>query len=222
MNQTPRRGRPPRTQPRLTPNAIVRAAVALAEADGLDRLTMRGLARRLDVDAMSLYNHVPGRPALLDAITRHVLTGIELPAPTGHLGTDIRGAAHAFRAATLRHPNCASLVLTRQLSSPAGLAPVDAVLGILTRAGLSPERAVHAVRAVLAYLVGTLLRETTSGPEFSGADAGAAEQRRADLAGSPFPHVVAAERHLATCDHAAEFEFGLDLLITALERRDRA
>ncbi|QWF84774.1 Tetracycline repressor protein class G [Amycolatopsis sp. CA-230715] len=208
------------TRQRLTPDRIVRTAIAMAEADGLDQVTMRGLARRLEVDAMSLYNHVPGRPALLDAITQQVLAGIELPVPTGNLGTDVRGAAHAFRAATLRHPNCAPLVLTRQLSSSAGLAPVDTVLGVLTRAGLSPERAVHAVRAILAYLVGTLLRETTSGPAFSGTDAGAAEQRLAELSGSPFPHVVASARHLATCDHAAEFDFGLDLLITALERQE--
>ncbi|GGN97307.1 hypothetical protein GCM10010112_89440 [Actinoplanes lobatus] len=72
---------------------------------------------------MSLYHHLDGRDALLDAITESVLAGIDPPPPTGVFADDVRALAVAFRAVALRHPRCAPLVLTRQLGSFAGLRP---------------------------------------------------------------------------------------------------
>ncbi|MGW0520460.1 TetR/AcrR family transcriptional regulator C-terminal domain-containing protein [Crossiella sp. NPDC003009] len=191
-------------------------AIAMAEEEGVDSLAMRGLARRLGVDPMSLYNHVDNREALLNAIAEHVLSTLPLPPLTGELGPDVRAIAHAFRKAALRHPNCAALVLTRQLSSFTALAPTNAALGVLTTAGFSPADAVHGMRAVLAYVVGSLLREASAGPTFSGANLGGVEERLARLLATQQPHVVGAAGHLATCDHLAEFDFGLDLLVTGL------
>ena len=60
---------PPR---KLTPDAIVTAAVSLADADGSDALTMRGLARHLGVEAMSLYHHFADKNEIMTAIARHI------------------------------------------------------------------------------------------------------------------------------------------------------
>lgn len=217
----PRRGRPPRGREPLTRQRIVTEAMAVVEEGGLDRLTMRGLAKRLGVDAMSLYNHVDNRDALLDAIAESVFADLRLPPLAGDLRADVHAVAHAFRETALRHPRCAPLVLTRQLGSLAALGPVEVVLGVLGRAGFPPDAAVHALRASLAYVVGTLLREVSACPTFSGADLDGVERRRAELAASGLPHVVAAAAHLAACDHRAEFDFGLDLLVTALESTGR-
>jgi TetR/AcrR family tetracycline transcriptional repressor len=213
----PRRGRPRRGQEPLSRPRIVDAAMALAEAEGVDRLTMRGVAKRLGVDAMSLYNHVTSRDALLDAITEAVLAGLRLPAPGGDLEADVRAVAHAFRRAALRHPRCATLVLTRQLDAPAALEPTEAVLAVLDRAGFPPDRAVHALRTALAFLVGSLVREVSAGPVFSGADAEGTGRREAELRASGLPHVVAAAPDLAICDHDEEFEFGVTALVAALQ-----
>lgn len=220
MSSSPpaRRGRPPRERQHLSRERVVDTAITVAEQEGLDALTMRGVARHLGVDTMSLYNHVSDRAALLDAIAERVLAQIELPAASGDLRNDIRAAAHAFRAVAVRHPNCASLVLTRQLGSPAGLAPTDAVLGILSRAGFPPALAVHALRALLAYVVGALLRETGASPAFSGDDQAGVARRAAELTGAGLPHLADAAGELAVCEHDTEFEFGLDLLLAALER----
>jgi AcrR family transcriptional regulator len=201
----------------LTRARIVAEAVAVIEEAGLDGVTMRGLARRLGVDTMSLYNHVDGRDALLDAVAEFVLADVAPPRPTGNLREDVTAIARAFRATATRYPNCAPLVLTRQLGSSAALAPVEAGLSILRTAGFPPERAVHVLRAALAYVVGTLLREVSASPAFSGDDRLGAAHRHAELASSGFAHVAEAAPHLAVCDHHDEFEFGLDLVITALE-----
>jgi TetR/AcrR family tetracycline transcriptional repressor len=215
--EPPRRGRPRRGSEPLSRQRIVDAAMAIAEAEGVERLTMRGVAKHLGVDAMSLYNHVRSREALLDAITGTLLAGLRFPAPSGALAADVRAVAHAFRRAALRYPRCAQLVLTRQLAAPAALGPTEAVLAILEAAGFPPDRAVHALRTALALLVGSLLREVSAGPAFSGVDADGAARREAELRASGLPHVAAAAPHLAVCDHDEEFEFGVAAVVVALE-----
>lgn len=212
-----RRGRPPGGKPILTKERIVTEAVVMVEESGLDAVTMRGLARRLGVDTMSLYHHVDNRDALLDHIAELVLTSMELPPATGVFRDDVRAVAQAFRRAAIRHPHCAPLILTRQLGSSAALAPSEAVLSILGEAGFPPDRAVHALRSVLAFVVGALLREVSAEPAFSGDDPRGVERRLAGLRASAMPNVIASAPHLAVCDHEQEFAFGLDLLTTALE-----
>jgi AcrR family transcriptional regulator len=210
------RGRPARDAAPLSRTGVVAAAMAMIEEDGPEHVTMRGLGRRMGVTPMSLYHHVESRDALLDAVAAQVLDGVAPPTATGDLATDVRAMAHAFRSSALRHPRCAPLVLTRRLDSVAALAPTERALGVLRAAGFPPDRAVSAVRAVLAYVVGALLREVTAGPAFSGTDADGAARRRAVLAESGLPHVAEAAEHLAVCAHDREFAYGLDLLVSAL------
>ncbi|BCY08642.1 TetR/AcrR family transcriptional regulator C-terminal domain-containing protein [Actinoplanes sp. L3-i22] len=209
-----RRGRPPVGTETLNRPRIVAEAMAMAEESGLDAVTWRGLARRLGADPMSLYRHVDGREALLDAITEFVLAEMELPAATGRFRADVHALAGSFRAAAIRYPRCAPLVLTRQLGSFAALAPVERVLAVLHAAGLPPERAVPTLRAVLAYLIGTLLRELDAAPT-----AGGTAERLGELTAAGLPHVAEAAPYLSVIDHRAEFDYGLDLLIDAIMAR---
>jgi TetR/AcrR family tetracycline transcriptional repressor len=211
-----RRGRP-RT-PLLSRESIVAATLGVVDADGVAAVGMRSVARALGVDAKSLYNHVDGKDGLLDAVAEQLLGGLVLPAPTGDPRRDLRAIADAFRARALAHPAAAPLVLTRQLSSMEGLAPVDAVLSVLLAAGASPEDAVHLLRMLLATLIGTLLREVSAAPTFGGDDG----RRRETLRASELPAVVTTASHLAEFDRQAEFEYTVDLAITAvLDRIDR-
>jgi len=216
-DSTPRRGRPAAGKAVLTRERIVAEAVTMVEEAGLDAVTMRGLARRLNVDPMSLYHHVDNRDTLLDQITELVLAGIELPRPTGVFRDDVHAIAQAFRQAAVRHPHCTPLVLTRQLGSSSALAPTEIVLSVLREAGFPPDRAVHALRAVLAFVVGALLREVSASSTFSGDNLSGVQRRVAELNASELPHLIEVAPQLAVCDHEEEFAFGLDLLITALE-----
>jgi len=76
-------------------------------------------------------------------------------------------------------------------------------------------RAGHA--AALAYVIGRLLREVSAGLTFSGENLGGVDDRLRVLRDSGFPHVVEAAAHLASARREAEFEFGLALMIAALE-----
>lgn len=201
---------------------MLQAALALVDRDGLEALSMRGLAAALGVDAMSLYNHVANKDAVLDGLAESFLVSIELPAPTGDWREDLRALATAFRTAANRHPRAAPLVLTRQLGSLEGLSATEAALAHLHSAGFPPREAVHALRFVLAFLVGTLLREASAGPTFSGLNLRGLAARRAELGNSGLHHVVRAAPHLAACNHQEEFDFGLELVVAALERRRRA
>jgi len=214
----PRRGRPPRgSAPGLSRSRVLGEALALVDEEGVEEVSMRKLARRLGVDPMSLYNHVDNKDAILDGITELILASAEFPASTSDLRSDMIELARAFRRAMLEHPRAAPLVLTRQLSSSQALAPTEIVLATLRRAGLSPQDAVHSMRTVLAFLIGTLMREVSAGPTFAAGDAEAIRSRRAELEESGLPMVAEAAPFLAVCDHDAEFEFGLRVLLEALD-----
>ncbi|QSQ17408.1 TetR/AcrR family transcriptional regulator C-terminal domain-containing protein [Myxococcus landrumensis] len=214
----PRRGRP-KGGTGLTREKVLDAALALVDQEGVDALSMRGLAAVMGVDAMSLYNHVDNKDAVLDGLAERLLASIERPVLTGDWRRDLRALALSFRQVALRHPGIAPLVLTRQLGSLQAMAVSEAALATLDAAGVPPKEAVHVLRFILAFLIGALVREVSSGPTFSGLDLDGLAERHTALKTSGLRHVARAARHLAACDHAAEFEFGVDMMVAALEAR---
>jgi len=215
----PRRGRPRKGASTLTRDAVIEAAISVIDDAGVEAVSMRTVARRLGVDAKSLYNYVDGKDNLLDAVAEHILTGVALPEPTGSLDTDLRAIGRTFRAGTLAHPRAGALVLTRQLSSTAGLRPVATVLSVLRAAGCGPEEAVHLLRTLLAAVVGTLLREVAAGPTFGVVGPEATAKRQRDLEASGLPVLVEVAPHLARFGHDEEFEYALDLIVNAVTRK---
>ncbi|MFI0767501.1 TetR/AcrR family transcriptional regulator [Streptomyces sp. NPDC021218] len=215
----PRRGRPRKGASTLTRAAIVGATISLIDEEGVEGVSMRTVARRLGVDAKSLYNYVDGKDNLLDAVAEHILAGLSLPEPTGSLDVDLRAIGRTFRAGTLAHPRAGALVLTRQLSSTTGLQPIDRVLSILRAAGCHPAEAVHLLRTLLASIIGTLLREVTAGPTFGAVVPEAEARRRRDLESSGMPALVEAAPYLAHFNHDEEFEYALDFIVTAVTRK---
>ncbi|WP_330180292.1 TetR/AcrR family transcriptional regulator C-terminal domain-containing protein [Nocardia sp. NBC_01503] len=209
----PRRGRPPKTEAQLSRAAIQRAALSVIDTEGIAAVSMRSVSRMLGVDAKSLYHHIEGKDDLLDAVAEHILGQLHIPAPTDSLDGDLRALAHEFRRVTLAHPEAAMLVLTRQLSSPVGLTPTEAILALLHRAGIAPEQAVHLLRTLLATLVGTLLREVSAGPTFGTADPAEIAERQRALQDSGLPTLVPAAPYLAHFDRDQEFEYTLDLIV---------
>lgn len=186
------------------------------DTEGPAAVSMRAVARELGVDAKSLYNHVDGKDGLLDAVAEYVLGALELPELTGDLRADLTAIAHAFREPATTHPEAASLVLTRQLASLEGLAPVEAVLEVLAAAGCPPEDAVHLLRTVVAMLIGTILREVNAGPTYGTADLDAIARREAALTQSGFPAIAAAAPYLARFDSNAEFDFAVRRGVSAI------
>ncbi|MFC4913069.1 TetR/AcrR family transcriptional regulator [Actinomadura gamaensis] len=202
----------------LSRDRIVRAAIELIEADGPEALSMRRVAAALDVAVMSLYNHVPNKKALLEGVAEHVANQIDLADdPSAPWADRARALLRAHRKMAHDFPRSLTVVLTHKVDTPAGLRPAERALAVAEAAGLDGPTSVRAMRAMLAYAVGTQMRELRVAETLAHLDVPQAESF-ARLDPDEFPHVIALASELGENDPDADFEFGLDLLISALER----
>ena len=209
-----------RPRARLSRELVLRAALGLADRDGLGSLTMRRLGQELQVEAMSLYNHVTDKEDILDGITDLVFSEIALPAERVDWKPAMRQRAISARTVLLRHPWAPSLMLSRAKPGPATLRHHDAVLGSLRAGGFTLVMAAHAVSVIDGYIYGFALQQTNTplhSPE-QVAEIGVSIMRQ--LAGE-YPHLAEMITDHALqpgYDYSQEFEFGLDLILDGLER----
>ena len=167
-------------RPGLTRDKILDEAVRFVEQDGPRALSMRKLAERLGVTGMSLYRHIAGREALMDALVDRIVdTMLERPGVRPREDDDWRAfltrLAHGVRQIALEQPSLFPLVATHPPSAPwlrpplRSLRWVDAFLSGLLNRGFGDEGAVAAYRAFSSFLLGHLLLEVgargvTTGP----------------------------------------------------------
>ena len=229
----------------LTRELIVDAAITVIERDGSRALSMRRIASELDVGVMSLYNHVPSKDALLEAVADTVLAGLDVPAPSPGPGRDwkddARALVAAFRATARRHPRSMHLVLTNRVSAKSARHAVRRVLALLGDAGFDEETSVRALRAIMAYMVGAqmmhdgalaiphplpgdpaLPRAGGDGDANPGPGPGPGYDMDVHVDPAETPHVAALFDELTRPDPEAEFKFGLEMLLAALDRLLRA
>jgi AcrR family transcriptional regulator len=211
---------------------VLQTAVALAQRDGLESLTMRRLAHELGAGAMTLYHYVPNKETLLDGMVDLVFGEIEPPSTDLDWKTALRRRALSTREALNRHRWAVGLMESRTTPGPNSLRLHDAVLGCLREAGFSVELTIQAYSIQDAYIYGFALQEKSlpfETPEQAAAVAQAqsrdyaelAEERQLGELADEFPYlaeVVAGHVAKVGYDYAAAFEFGLDLILDALER----
>lgn len=202
--------------PRLSREAILRAAVELVDERGLAALSMRSLASRLGVEAMSLYHHVASKDALLDGIVEVVLDDVAATEGGGWRPT-LRELARRYRAASRRHPRVLLLFSSRTLTMPSWRRAVEDTLAALRLGGFSDEEAVHAYRVFWAYVVGYVLAELRLG------ESGGVDEYHRQLSASEYPATLALTPVLRDTDRDEEFTRGVELLLDAVARfRNRA
>jgi AcrR family transcriptional regulator len=203
----------------LTPEKVLRAALKMADKDGLESLSMRNLARALKVEAMSLYNHVPGKEQLLDGLVELVVSEIELPTPGGDWRAAMRRRAQSAHAVLMQHPWATMLLVARLNIGPNMLRYVDATIGCLREAGFSYPLADHAWNALDAYVYGFTLQKLNF-PLDPDEYASSAAQFLHMIPPEQFPYLngmsqeVIAGRH----DGLHQLELGLELLLDGLEK----
>ena len=207
------------TRGTLSREAIVQAAVRLIERDGADAVSMRRVAAELGVGTMSLYNHVPNKAALLDGVAEYIMTDMSFAAdPDADWRDQARGLARTFRAIARRYPRSVLVVITRQPRSDVGLAPVELALGAVRKAGFTDRTAVRLVRTFVSFVLGSLMHEASvaeqPAPE-------AITELAEQLERSRYTNVRDLLPLLAEQDHEGDFEFGLELLIGAMEALPR-
>ncbi|MGH9187648.1 MAG: TetR/AcrR family transcriptional regulator [Acidimicrobiales bacterium] len=201
---------------RLTHEEIVREAWALLDADGLDGFSMRRLAARLEVAAMTIYRYFPSQDALFDAVVDHGAHQFDLSTGDGPWRQQLTDLFRLLRRALARHPFLVELRLRRPMVSQGALRFTEAGYHVMRQAGFTSAEIPWAFRNLLTFTFG----HAGFGPHDT------EEERRDTLASlvvlSPqdYPALTDASAAIvASLDGDALFERGLELLLDALEDR---
>jgi AcrR family transcriptional regulator len=205
----------------LSRERVLRAAIAQADAGGLEALSMRTLAETLDVAPMALYRHVANKDDLIDAMVDVVFGEIGPPSGAGDWRDAMRRRAISVRDALMRHRWAIGLMESRRHPGPANLRHHDAVIGRLRAAGFDMAMTAHAYSVLDAYIYGFALTKLNL-PFEGGADvAETAEQMLEPFPANEYPNLVEFITQHAMqpgYDYGDEFETGLDLILDGLEQ----
>lgn len=219
MTPTSRRG--PGARPALSRERALGVAVELADHGGLAAVTMRAVAAKLGVEAMSLYHHVKGKADLVDGMVDVVFGEFRSPRPGSPWRTEMELRCRSARQVLRAHGWAIGLLDSRSTPGPATLAHHDAVLGCLRSDGFSVAEAGHAIAVLDAFTYGFAVQEANLplGPgEWEG---DLAASIVAAMPAGRYPHLVelATERVMQPgYDFGDEFDFGLDLVLAGLAK----
>lgn len=222
----PRGGRDP-----LSRTTVLRAAVELADAEGLDAVTMRRLAEVLDVVPMALYKHVADKDDLLAGMVDVLVEDMAVPSPATRTRwrEGVRQALHGARRVVVAHPWARRAIESRTVRTPAVLGHMERVSTIFLAGGFTPDQTHHVMHLLGNRIWGFSPELFTGAPEAGASSAPARPGRTAEPDPADYPSIVAiatdarARRPDATgCDEDFEYDFALDVLLDGIERLRRA
>ncbi|HET6668205.1 MAG TPA: TetR/AcrR family transcriptional regulator C-terminal domain-containing protein [Intrasporangium sp.] len=203
----------------LSKDRVLRGAMAIADAGGINALTIRSLAEELGVKPMSVYHHVANKSVILDGIVDLVFSEIVLPSPDGDWRSEMSRRAHSAREVLSRHRWAIGLMESRTTPGPTTLQHHDAVLGTLRKAGFSLAMTAHAYALLDSYIYGFALQEAalpfddpSTVPEVAG-------PIMEHFTTGEYPNLVElATEHVLQpgYDFGNEFDFGLDVILDGL------
>ena len=228
-------GSEPTAQYRLpvTKERVFRAAIVVADAGGIESLTMRKVADELDVEPMSLYYHVANKAAILDGVVETLVGDIENalgrldPLPdTTDWRTALRRRILTARDVMLRHRWAPALFESRTDVGPAMMLYYDGVLGHLRQGKFSFDLAHHALHVLGSRVLGFTQELFESEGEGADEESMAVLETMADQLPNITQMMLEIAPHAADdpdstlgfCDDQVEFEFALDLILDGLER----
>ena len=204
----------------LTRAAIVDAALALLDREGLAGLSMRKLAQELGAGAASLYWHVGDKEELLSLLLDRIVGESEIPAPDpANWQEQVKEMGRASRRLFQRHRDAAQISMGRIPAGPHSLPVLERYLSVLVAAGLPPRVISYAADMFALYVGGFAFEESLRVPLLG--DASASTAQLADyyrsLPPDSFPTLVGLADDLTAGDADERFEFGLELLVRGLE-----
>jgi AcrR family transcriptional regulator len=214
-----RSGRPSR----LDRSAVLEAALALVDREGLDGLTMRRLAAEVGVEAMALYRHADSKEGLLDGLVEIVLGKLQIDPEADDWRAQLHSLASDFRQVTLNHPNVLPLIAARPLSVPltrgsqTALRLTEGLFELFARAGFDQQVAVVCHRRVMGWLIGSMLQEQRRLVDNPEETEPALRLGLHHLPPQEFPHLrVAALAMAGSTGAEQDLHAGLDALLAGL------
>jgi AcrR family transcriptional regulator len=201
---------------RLTRERILRAAIAMADRDGVDALTMRGLGSDLGVEGMALYRHFANKDELIESMVDLLVGDITAPPAGGPWRSALRARALSARKVFGGRRWAQRLLATRLVLGPGTLGHIEAVTRVLRDAGFSYRLAHNTMHVLGARIFGF-----TQEPFDDALTPEAIQRFVALIRAGDYPAMKEALPHVRH-EADAEFEFGLDLVLDALERARRS
>jgi AcrR family transcriptional regulator len=210
-------------RPALDREQVVRAALALLDEVGLDQLTMRSLAARLNVKAASLYKHVRNKDELLALLGDEISGEIPLPRESGSWRSQLIEAARNVRRGLLAHRDAARVLASSPPVGPRRLRHIEAILRILRSSGMRKRDAARA-----AYHLNNFITEFAADEARFAAFAtqpgvsrrkilGEARRQFKSLSADEYPTIVELADHLTEDDQEGLFQFGIDMCLRGIE-----
>jgi AcrR family transcriptional regulator len=138
---------------------IAAAGIRLADAEGLDAVTMRRIAAELGTGTTTLYRHVSGKEDVFDLMVDAALGEVTPPPRTGDWRTDLAALAHRMRAGMLRHPWLGTLSALRPSLGPNSLAWLEFTFATVDGRGLSPDEMITTTGTVTTFVLGSVVTE---------------------------------------------------------------
>lgn len=211
----------------LSRERIVRAAIQLADADGLDAVSLRKVATALDVRPMRLYGYIASKEELLDLMVDAAHAEIR---PVGDGWREVlRSLAEATRHVAHEHEWLADLLGGRPQLGPHALAGGETVVAALTgnrSTGVDVDAIMPVVAAVNAYVIGAVRREIAerraeraTGMDEKRWQASLGPYLERTFATGRFPALATVVRDAAHLDADHTFRIGLDFLLDGIEAR---
>ncbi|WP_337002169.1 MULTISPECIES: TetR/AcrR family transcriptional regulator [unclassified Microbacterium] len=213
------------TRLRVSRDRVLRAAVSLADAEGIDSVSMRRVAAELGVVPMALYKHVSDKDDLLGGMIDLLIAEYgETPAATDWR-TAVRTRILAARSVLVRHPWARAVIETRRTRTAAVLGYLNEMTGLFLDGGFSADLTHHAMHA-LGHRVWGFSPEAFDDPDALPVPEDPDERAQMiEYVRATYPHILTVALYSAgddvaggRCDEDFEFSFTLDLLLDAFER----
>lgn len=214
-------------RPALTLEQIVTAGITLADAEGVEALSMRKLSAELGVGTMSLYRYVPTKHELLNLMLDHVLASqLGRTEPGAPWRETLTAMAEHGRAMYLKHPWLLQVNWSRPVLGPNAIAQMEETVAGLTELPFSDQETMMVVSALDAYVTGAVREEilyaqaaAESGlteEEFWGYQLPVLEQA---MESGQFPAMAALDEDVFDAGWEDSFALGLQLMLDGIEER---
>jgi AcrR family transcriptional regulator len=208
---------------RLSKAAVADRGLALADAEGLDGLTIRRLAADLGVTPMALYWHFRSKEELLDGLADQIWAEIDTDVDTSAGWVDqLRALLSSLVQVLRRHPSAAELLIAgEKRNSEAALQASEAALAVLHRGGFTAEQASAITRNALWTALALAMSEPGYGPGMTEAERNEKMRlsriRLAMLPPEKYPRLIEAAVPMTDCQNLDEhYRFGVELFIAGV------
>jgi TetR/AcrR family transcriptional regulator, tetracycline repressor protein len=206
---------------RLSKRAVTDRALKLADAEGLDALTIRKLAQDLGVTPMALYWHFRSKEDLLEGVAEQIWGEIDVHVDAAEpWWAQLQKGLESLLTVLRAHPSAAQLLLEHEKRNEAALRATEATLEILRGAGFDPEYATEMARSTLWTGIMLVMSESGYHPELSSDErAEWLRRNRLELAMLPaarYPRLIECAAPMAECDPEFHYKLGVELFIAGV------